>query len=516
MSVPEGVSTMEEFEKENNTGETETADMSGFMNEVASDTASENAEETQKEFPENDNEEAGDAENFNESAPQRGAEMLFSTAEDYKTSIKRLKKEYKERQKAEKNARKAAKAATSSGTSHTVLAAVISSVVTLVIVAGAFLIMTRVPSEQDSYFTHLVKKYATTPAQNYPSDKGTEIGGQKIEGGSSVTIEVSGEASVAAVYAKASKSVVGIEVCQRSGPRWETKSETVISQGSGVIYSEDGKIITNFHVIESAMDTAKGTMASDYVINVYFDTDLSEKYQVTNVIGYDIDCDIALIKVDVTGLAPMEFGDSDKLSIGETVVAIGSPGGLEFMNSVSEGILSGIERDITSSSGTVVYDLLQTTAAINPGNSGGALLNAEGQLIGICVIKIVSEDYEGMGFAITSNTAKLIAESLLQYGRYVKPVLGVEIDTRYDAAAAANAGWPTGAYVNSVTAGGAAEKAGIKADDIICEIGSERIKNFSNLRKYLLRYSPTDSVKLKIYRASVNEYIDITVNLDAS
>ena len=132
------------------------------------------------------------------------------------------------------------------------------------------------------------------------------------------------------------------------------------------------------------------------------------------------------------------------------------------------------------------------------------------------MIKIVSDSYESMGFAITSNAAGTIAESLEKYGRYVKPLLGVEIDTRYDAKAAKSAGWATGAFVNSVSAGSCSEKAGMKAEDVICAIDENTITDYYLLRRILLKYSPGDTVTVKVYRPSEDRYIDLTVVLDAS
>ena len=440
-----------------------------------------------------------------------GSDTGYDEYIDYKARMKELRANYKARKKAEKAAKRSE---VQYGKPRTGLTVVISVVTTLLCLGlfGAFLLY--FPTKNNSYFNHLVKKYVST---NSRSNAGISIDGKTVDPASQITINVDGDNATSAVYAKASRSVVGISVVQLSGSRWETQTETVISQGSGIIYTADGEIMTNFHVVESAVDTAKRAIGSSFKVYVYFDTSLDDPYEVVNLIGYDADCDIALLKVDASGLTPMEFADSDTLEVGQTVVAIGSPGGLAFMNSVSEGVISGLHRNITSSStGVTVYDLLQTTAAINPGNSGGALLTTEGKLAGVCVIKIVSDSYESMGFAITSNAAGTIAESLEKYGRYVKPLLGVEIDTRYDAQAARNAGWAPGAFVNSVSEGSCADKAGVKAEDVICDVDGNTVTDYYVLRRVLLKYSPGDTVTVKVYRPSEDKYIDFTVVLDAS
>ncbi len=450
-------------------------------------------------------------------APETPAEVPAQEPVDYKEEMRRLKQAYKEQRKEEKR-RLQEETEEPRVKTHPVRTILISVLSTILVIAILFGILTCFPSPKQSLFAHIVRKYVTDVQNPYPNQDDVTVGGQTVKPGDNVTIQVDGEYSASAVYAKASKSVVGIEVRQlSSNTPWTQATETVVSQGSGVIYSEDGMIITNHHVVEMAINSETRSLSSNYKVVVYFSTDLTEYYTATALLGYDADNDIALIKVDAKGLTPITFGNMDQLEVGQPVMAIGSPGGLEFMNSLSEGIVSGLDRDITSfSNGVTVYELIQTTAAINPGNSGGALLDREGNLIGICVIKIVSESYEGMGFAINVDTVQRIVDSFLKYGRYVKPVLGVEVNTLYDAEAADSKGWPVGAYVSNITFGGAAARAGIRSNDIICEIGGERITKFSQLRKYLLRYGPEDTITVKIFRTTTQEYMDMTVKLNAS
>lgn len=452
------------------------------------------------------------------SSSQTAEEEVNPETLDYKEEMRRLKQAYKEQRRAEKHRVQEEDACpgTKSHTFRTLLLCVLSTLLILAILLG---LAAYFPSQKESMLAHIVRKYVTAVQNPYPTQNDATVGGQAVKPGDDVTIQVDGEYSASAVYAKAGKSVVGIEVRQLSSnkPWVQDAEEVVVSQGSGVIYSEDGMIITNHHVVEMAINSETRSLSSNYKVVVYFSTDLTEYYTATALLGYDADNDIALIKVDAKGLTPITFGDIDQLEVGQPVVAIGSPGGLEFMNSLSEGIISGLDRDITSSSnGVTVYELIQTTAAINPGNSGGALLDREGNLIGICVIKIVSESYEGMGFAINVDMVKRIVNSFLEYGRYVKPVLGLEVNTLYDAEAADGQGWPVGAYVTKVTKDGAAAKAGIRAGDIICEFGGQRVTKFSQLRKHLLRCGPEDTITVKIFRTTTQEYMDITVKLHAS
>ena len=216
-----------------------------------------------------------------------------------------------------------------------------------------------------------------------------------------VNINVDEEAGniVEAVAQKATPSVVGIRTTTSVTNFFGGTSQSS-GEGSGVIYSENGYIITNYHVISGAIGS------NNSKIEVYLDSADAEGYNAT-VVGYNIAADLAVIKIDAKNLTAVELADSSKLKVGQYVITIGNPGGLEFMDSVTYGVISGLDRVVSSDSDV---KLIQTDAAINPGNSGGALLNAEGKLVGINSAKIVSEEFEGMGFAIPSNTVKEICD----------------------------------------------------------------------------------------------------------
>lgn len=396
------------------------------------------------------------------------------------------------------------------------LSVIVSVVSTIVVVCILFALAAYFPSKEKSFLASFFNTAPKLSGQtSNPSGTDVTIGDEVIQKGDDVTINISGESAIAqAVYAKAVNSVVGIAVSQESGSKWN-KVETIVSMGSGVVYSADGIIVTNQHVIEQAIDPATGKMSSSYNIKIYFNTELTEWAYASEIIGYDAENDIAVLRAEATNLKPIEFADSDNLVTGETAISIGSPGGLSYMNSISEGILSGLNRSINTGT-TVIYDLIQTTAAINPGNSGGALLNSEGQLIGICVIKIAATNYESMGFAINSNTVKTIVESILEYGYYNKPLLGVTINTTYTNDIAKDEGWEPGAYVEEVSSGSAAAKAGIVSGDVITKIEDTTISSFAELRRFLLDCKPGDTISVTLFNTDSCESRTVSLTLQGT
>ena len=260
------------------------------------------------------------------------------------------------------------------------------------------------------------------------------------------------------------------------------------SQGSGIIISADGYIVTNEHVISGATS-----------IKVVLQDD--SEYNAT-LVGSDERTDLAVLKIDATGLTPAEFGNSDQMQIGEQVIAIGNPGGLELAGTVTVGYVSAVNRSITTTNGNTV-NCVQTDAAINPGNSGGALVNTYGQVIGINSQKIAATDYEGIGFAISINEAQPIINDLIQYG-YVRGrvVMGITMQM-IDQTYAAIYGYQPGIGVVSVEAGSPAEEAGLVAGDIITAIDGQSITTQEELNSLLEQYSPGDTITLTVYRQSV-------------
>lgn len=342
------------------------------------------------------------------------------------------------------------------------------------------------------------------------SGEDTVVSGTVINPGSNVTINVDSDSLANAVYAKVNQSVVGIRVVTASSyAPWASETYTIAGEGSGIVYSEDGIIVTNHHVIRAALDK-NGKINSSYQVRVYLDTSL-ETYSLAELKGFDAATDLAVLKINITGLTPLKFADASKIEIGEDAFVVGSPGGLEFMNSISSGIVSGLNRNIKTEDG-IAYNLIQTTAAINPGNSGGAMLNADGELLGICVIKLVSTGYENMGFAISADTVENIVAQILTNGKVSRAALGIRISNNYTATEAAQYGMPVGVWVYSVTDDSAADDAGIKPKDIIVAINDAEISSFYDLRTELLKYKPGESIKVKVYRDG--KYLTVNVVLD--
>ncbi len=305
-----------------------------------------------------------------------------------------------------------------------------------------------------------------------------------------INIDETAESVVEAVAEKVTPSVVGIRTTTAVRSFFGGSNEST-GEGSGVVYSADGYIITNYHVISGAVTNKSGSK-----VEVFTDTLDSKSYEAT-VVGYNISTDLAVIKIDAKGLTPVEFSDSSKLKVGQYVITVGNPGGLEFMDSVTYGVISGLNRVVSSDSGV---KLIQTDAAINPGNSGGALVNTKGQLVGINSSKIVSEEFEGMGFAIPSNTVAEICKSIIEKQNDPEPYIGVTISEKYTASVLKYYGYPSGAVISSVADGSPADSAGLAKGDIITEFDGAEITEYSMFDSLLQKCKPDDKVNIKIYR----------------
>ncbi|MDE7097916.1 MAG: trypsin-like peptidase domain-containing protein [Ruminococcus sp.] len=283
---------------------------------------------------------------------------------------------------------------------------------------------------------------------------------------------------------------------------------TSVGTGTGVIITENGYIVTNAHVI---YDSQYGSGLAN---NISVLLDDNKTYD-AEVIGYDVDCDLAVIKINAEGLTPAEFGNSDALKLGESVTAIGNPLGFELMNTVTSGIISGLNRNITINDKSM--NLIQTDTAINSGNSGGPLINKYGQVIGINSSKMSSSygseaSIEGIGFAIPSNEASKIVDDIMKYG-YVtgKPQLGISCqDVTETVSRMYN--MPIGVYVVEVTKGSASDKAGLKSGDIITEIDGEKVTTSDELNTQKNLHSAGDTIKVTYIRNG--EEYETTVELD--
>lgn len=306
-----------------------------------------------------------------------------------------------------------------------------------------------------------------------------------------INIDETAESVVEAVAKKVTPSVVGIRTTTSVTSFFGGSSEAT-GEGSGVVYSSDGYIITNYHVVSGAITNKTGSK-----IEVFIDSLDSDSYE-ASVVGYNINSDLAVLKINASGLTAVEFTDSSELKVGQYVITVGNPGGLEFMDSVTYGVISGLNRVVSSDSDV---RLIQTDAAINPGNSGGALVNVKGQLVGINSSKIVSEEFEGMGFAIPSNTVDEICKKIIEKQNDPEPYIGITISEKYTASVLKYYGYPTGAVISSVAEGSPAEDAGLQKGDIITEFAGKTISDYTVLSGALEDCSPNDKVNVKIYRS---------------
>jgi serine protease Do len=297
-------------------------------------------------------------------------------------------------------------------------------------------------------------------------------------------------------FNKVSDSVVGIV-----GYTDEiTTVEKSATQGSGIIITSDGYVVTNAHVI--------GNSKTKYLLQVV--TSDGKTYN-AGVVGYDSRTDIAVLKMDdAKDLKAATFGDSEKIELGEDIIAVGNPGGLDYQNSITKGIVSAVDRKLSSTS---LVKYIQTDAAINPGNSGGPIVNLYGQVIGIATSKIVSEKYEGMGFAIPSATAKDIVDTLMKKG-YVEGRVKIGITgSNISSTAASTYGIPMGILVDEISKGGPCDGTELKKDDIITGIDDETIESFSDIYEILETHKPGDKIVIKYYRMSDDSTGEVEVTL---
>lgn len=319
---------------------------------------------------------------------------------------------------------------------------------------------------------------------------------------SDITYNVEGvENPVVAVSKIAGNSVVGVKVDYYEQSFFGQLEEGE-SEGSGIIYSEDGYIITNNHVIEEAVDSNSATVTITLNDGTEYEAE---------IIGRDETTDLALLKIDAKGLNAAKFGNSDELQVGELAVAIGNPLGSEFAGSVTAGYISALDRTLTIDSTT--YKLIQTDAAINPGNSGGALVNAKGEIIGINSAKISSTGVEGLGFAIPINEALKIIEQLKVTGKIIRPYIGI-YGLDLDETTARRNNLVEGVYVYQVYTNTPAQKAGISRGDIIVGIDGKDVTTKQELNEIKNSKNIGDTVELKLYRNGKYETIKVTLDSD--
>lgn len=277
--------------------------------------------------------------------------------------------------------------------------------------------------------------------------------------------------------------------------------------GTGVVITENGYIVTNAHVIYDSEYNSGLSKDITVVLNG------EDRYE-AEVIGYDRDCDLAVLKIDETGLTAAEFGDSDNLKLGEAVTAIGNPLGFNLMNTVTRGIVSGMNRQITINDKAM--NLIQTDAAINSGNSGGPLINKYGQVIGINSSKMSASysqtSIEGIGFAIPSNEVSKIIDDIMEYG-YVtgKPQLGISCqDVNETVSQMYNL--PVGVYITEVTEGSAADEAGLRSGDVITAVDEKEVKTAEELNIEKNKHEAGDSIEITYVRSGKTEKTDVVLD----
>jgi serine protease Do len=323
--------------------------------------------------------------------------------------------------------------------------------------------------------------------------------------------------SLADMVEEASKSIVGIVNMQKQTkqqgyffPNTPTESSDVVESGSGtgVVFKIDGDsayIVTNNHVIEGAQEIQ---------ITVH-----GGGVTTAELIGADSLTDIAVLKIDSKyATSALEFGDSSVLRAGDTVLAIGNPLGLDLSNTVTQGIVSGVDRTVSVSTSAGNWDLnvIQTDAAINPGNSGGALVNTSGQLIGINSLKIAEDGVEGLGFAIPSNDLVPIINEIIKTGQVERPYIGIGLASLEQIPQNYLQNIPSsvegGAIVTSIDPNSAAAKAGLQVQDVIVSINDQKITSSDELRKYLYtELEVGDKAEFSIYRGSEEMKIKLTL-----
>lgn len=296
--------------------------------------------------------------------------------------------------------------------------------------------------------------------------------------------EETGLLTTTGVAERVSPSVVGIQI-------YGTSRLYADTEGSGIVLSEDGYIITNAHVLDGAK-TVK------VVLN-------NEEAYVAEIVGIDSKTDLAVVKIDETGLTPADMGDSSQLKLGEQVAAIGNAGG--FSGTVTFGYVSGLDREVTAVENGYKMKCIQTDAAVSPGNSGGALVNMYGQVVGIVSSKYVAEGYEGIGFAISMKEAKPVLEDIISQG-YISGRVRIGITylalTEYDAE---QLGVVPGLLVQGIASECDIANTELEVDDIITELNGKKVYSAQTIKEALDGLKPGDVITAKIYRKSVTDEV---------
>ncbi|MGR7840397.1 S1C family serine protease [Finegoldia sp. P3-F-LR] len=312
---------------------------------------------------------------------------------------------------------------------------------------------------------------------------------------STISIKNNSVSTENAVAKKSLDSVVGITTVGVQENMF-FQGRVVEGVGSGVVVSQDGYILTNAHVVQDG----KAEKIEVLLTN--------GKKSSAKLLWYDTTLDLAVIKTDMTGLKPVEMGDSDKVQIGDKAIAIGNPLGLDLQSTLTSGYISGKDRTITLQNGLQMDGLMQTDAAINSGNSGGGLFDQEGKLIGINTAKASAE---GIGFTIPINVAKTIVDNIVSGGSFEGVKLGISgVDVKtFQQATGQKLSIDKGIYVVEVVRESSAQKAGVTRGDIITKVNGKEINTMSSLKKALLEVRPQQKGKITVYRDGNTKDLDI-------
>ncbi len=378
-----------------------------------------------------------------------------------------------------------------------------------------------VPADNSSTSSEVTKQ-ATTETQQAEENVDSTLGLSDSAAQSWIELSAGTDAmSIRDIVKKVTPSVVGVQATFQMANNYNynygfgmfgnggSGTQAMTGVGTGIIMREDGYIVTNAHVIyDSEYGCGEATAVEVRM------SDEETTYD-AKVVAYDIETDLAVLKVEQTGLVAAEFGDSDGCQVGDTVVAIGNPLGLELQNTVTCGIISALNRKVTINDKTMT--LIQTDTAINNGNSGGPLINSSGQVIGINSAKMSSSvsssgaTIEGIGFAIPMAEAREIVDDLINYG-YVtgRPQLGISCQDVSEAVSQAY-NLPVGAYIISITEGGAADEAGLQVGDIITAINEHTIQTTEELNNYKNEFNAGDTVTLTIVRNGQEQKVNVVL-----
>ena len=310
------------------------------------------------------------------------------------------------------------------------------------------------------------------------------------------------------VAAKVLPSVVGIEVEYKVNSFFSKNSGSATAEGSGVIISEDGYILTNNHVISSSSSSSYYELGDATSIKVYLYND--ETPYTATIVGKDEQSDLAVVKIEKDGLTAAELGDSSSIQVGEWCMAIGNPLGMK--SSVTTGTISAVNREVTEEDGQVL-NVIQTCAAINSGNSGGALVNSQGQVIGINTMKASGTGIEGVGFAIPINTTKSIYSDLINYSKVKRAYLGISGIDITDEIIKSNPklNLVKGIYIKTIEDFSSAEKGGLQVADIIVKVDNKDVSSLQELKEYVQSKNIGDTIEITYIRNSKTKTSKITL-----